>query len=134
MQTMTTNVSVSLIWKQMLEILPYYTLFYEPAEFIWLAQHAESNSAHLQVLATRREGSLAPPVRREGLYELKPPCTPNPRVISRRGKKNLLTRSRRPLCGRWLEAELKLLLCPPDKATEKKASFIVMDMFNKIWF
>ena len=25
MQTMTTNVSVSLIWKQMLEILPYYT-------------------------------------------------------------------------------------------------------------
>ena len=56
MQFMTTNVSASPIWKQKLEILPYYTLFYEPAEFVWLVQHTEGNSAHLQVLATRSEG------------------------------------------------------------------------------
>ena len=68
MQTMTTNVSVSLIWKQMLGILPYYTLFNEPAEFVRLAQHTESNSAHLQVLATRREGKNMPRLSGEKGY------------------------------------------------------------------
>ena len=68
MQTMATNVSMSLIWKQMLEILPYYTLCYKPAELIWLAQHTESNSAHLQVLATRREGKNMPRLSGERGY------------------------------------------------------------------
>ena len=62
MQTLNWNVYVTIIWKQMLEIIPYYTLFYEATEFVWLAQHTDSNSAHLQVLATRREGNnMRPP-------------------------------------------------------------------------
>ena len=69
MQTVTTNVSVILIWKQMIEVLPYYTLFYEPAELVQLAQHTESNySAHLQVLATRREGKNMPHMSGERGY------------------------------------------------------------------
>ena len=75
---MTKNAFVCLIWKQMLERLPYYTLFYKPAEFVWLAQHAGGNSAHLQVLATRRKGNNMPrllgeTIRAKSLLHSKPP-------------------------------------------------------------
>ena len=52
-KNVTTNVSVSVIWNQIFEEFEYYALFYKLNRFFRLAQHAESNSAHLQVLANQ---------------------------------------------------------------------------------
>ena len=97
----------------MIEVLPYYTLFYEPAELVQLAQHTESNySAHLQVLATRREGKNMP--------HMSGRC-------SKKGPPLLSTVLWSLTLGRIENA-----LCPPDKATKKKVSFVVMDLLTKV--
>ena len=44
---------------------------YEAAEFVWLAQHTDSNSAHFQVLATRHESKRCPACQERGAIRAK---------------------------------------------------------------
>ena len=67
-----------------------------------------AGSHHLQVLATRREGKNIP----------------------RLGSKKVHTL---PSAALWslTRGKIETALYPPDKATEKKSSFVVMDLLNK---
>ena len=61
-----------------------------------------------------------PSVRWEGLYELKPHCTPNPRVISRRGSEKGPTL---PSAALWALTwgRIETALCPSDKGYGKES-------------